>query len=206
MHLRNSCTRSMSRWAMRQVPSGASGGRGLKGAIFAFTRKFHDTSVTRSRMRGKARMGSIVTGCSSGSEFSRVMHMSRGRPLISAEHEPHLPALQFQRHARSGACSACTWCTASSTTMPSEISVRSSRNAPPLASPRQILKVAVGIPAGSCLLVFLNDAPELGRHLGQRTQRQLHLAVGPAVHADVLLPPLGVLVGEVLPIVAAAAL
>ena len=31
----------------------------------------------------------------------RVMHISRGRPLISAEHEPHLPALQFQRTARS---------------------------------------------------------------------------------------------------------
>ena len=28
----------------------------------------------------------------------RVMHMSRGLPLISALHEPHLPALQFQRH------------------------------------------------------------------------------------------------------------
>ena len=26
------------------------------------------------------------------------MHISRGLPLISAEHEPHLPALQFQRH------------------------------------------------------------------------------------------------------------
>ena len=29
------------------------------------------------------------------------MHISRGVPLISAEHDPHLPALQFQRHARS---------------------------------------------------------------------------------------------------------
>ena len=32
------------------------------------------------------------------------MHISFGLPLISAEHEPHLPALQFQRTARSGAC------------------------------------------------------------------------------------------------------
>ena len=31
------------------------------------------------------------------------MHISRGRPLISALHEPHLPALQFQRTARSPA-------------------------------------------------------------------------------------------------------
>ncbi len=29
------------------------------------------------------------------------MHISRGLPLISAEQEPHLPALQFQRTARS---------------------------------------------------------------------------------------------------------
>ena len=26
------------------------------------------------------------------------MHISFGMPLISAEHDPHLPALQFQRH------------------------------------------------------------------------------------------------------------
>ena len=75
-------------------------------------------------MSGNVRIGSTVTGSSSGRELSRVMHISRGRPLISAEHEPHLPALQFQRHARSGACSAWIRCTASSTTMPSEISVR----------------------------------------------------------------------------------
>ena len=29
------------------------------------------------------------------------MHISRGIPLTSAEHEPHLPALQFHRQARS---------------------------------------------------------------------------------------------------------
>ena len=29
------------------------------------------------------------------------MHISFGLPLISAEHEPHLPALQFHRTARS---------------------------------------------------------------------------------------------------------
>jgi hypothetical protein len=36
----------------------------------------------------------------------RVMHMSFGLPLISALHEPHFPALQFQRQARSLACVA----------------------------------------------------------------------------------------------------
>jgi hypothetical protein len=78
----------------------------VKRVMFGFTRKFHDTSVTRSRTCGKARIGSTLTGSSAGSSSSRVMHMSFGLPLISAEHEPHLPALQFQRSARSGACSA----------------------------------------------------------------------------------------------------
>ena len=53
----------------------------------------------------------------------RVMHMSRGLPLISAEHEPHFPALQFHRQARSGAAVAWIWWTASRTTIPSVISV-----------------------------------------------------------------------------------
>ena len=53
----------------------------------------------------------------------RVMHMSFGMPLISAEQEPHLPALQFQRQARSLACVAWILWTTSSTTMPSVISV-----------------------------------------------------------------------------------
>ena len=34
--------------------------------------------------------------------------VSLGIPLISAEHEPHLPALQFQRTARSPACGCVT--------------------------------------------------------------------------------------------------
>ncbi len=79
--------------------------------------------MTRSLISGNVFMGWMVTGWSSGSVFSRVMHINFGMPLISAEQEPHLPALQFQRTARSLACSAWMWCTASSTTMPSEISV-----------------------------------------------------------------------------------
>src|SRR6185295_12516249 len=96
-HLRNSCTRSMSSCAIRQVPSGESGGRGLKGLIFFFTAKFQETSVTRSLTSGKALIGSTVIGFSSGSSLKRAMHISLGMPLISAEQEPHLPALQFQR-------------------------------------------------------------------------------------------------------------
>src|ERR1017187_7758453 len=106
MHLRNSCPRSTSSCCIRHEPSGASGVRGLNFLIFVLTRKFHETSVARSRMLGKARIGSMVMGLSVGRVFMRVMHMSFGMPLISAEHEPHLPALQFQRHARSLACVA----------------------------------------------------------------------------------------------------
>ncbi|MNC87474.1 hypothetical protein D3C83_32030 [compost metagenome] len=87
------------------------------------TRKFHDTSVTRSLINGKVRIGSTFTGCVRSIELRRLMHIRRGLPLISAEHEPHLPALQFQRHARSAACSAWILWTASRTTMPSEISM-----------------------------------------------------------------------------------
>src|SRR5207249_10087785 len=54
----------------------------------------------------------------------RVMHISRGLPLISALHEPHLPALQFQRQARSLAWVAWILWITSRTTMPSSGSTR----------------------------------------------------------------------------------
>ena len=73
------------------------------------------------------------------------MHISFGMPLISAEHDPHFPALQFQRTARSPACSAWTRCTASRTTIPSLTSVEKSLNAPCVLSPRQIRNVAFGM-------------------------------------------------------------
>src|SRR6266478_3688464 len=123
MHFRNSCTRSISSCCMRQVPSGASGGLGLNGLICFFTRKFHETSVTKSFNIGKAFIGSTVTGLSNGNSLSRVIHMSFGIPLTSAEHDPHFPALQFHRQARSGACVRWISCTASSTTIPSAVFV-----------------------------------------------------------------------------------
>src|ERR1051325_5215759 len=101
MHLRNSCTRSMSTCCIRHVPSGASGLRGLNFLIFFLTRKFQETSVAKSRMHGNARIGSIVIGLLVSIVSMRVIHMSLGMPLISAEQEPHLPALQFQRQAKS---------------------------------------------------------------------------------------------------------
>src|SRR5229473_6994867 len=99
----------MSSGSILQVPSGASGGLGLNFLIFFFTSKFHETSVTRSLTKGKAFIGAIATGLSSGRSLSRVMHKSFGWPLISAEQDPHLPALQFQRTARSLACWAWIW-------------------------------------------------------------------------------------------------
>src|SRR6266446_7849232 len=123
MHFRNSCTRSISSCCIRQVPSGASGGRGLNFLIVFFTRKFQETSVTKSFSTGNAFIGSTVTGFSKGSSLRRVIHISLGIPLTSAEHEPHFPALQFHRHARSFAWVAWIWFTASSTTIPSETPV-----------------------------------------------------------------------------------
>ncbi len=79
--------------------------------------------MTRSFTIGNAFIGSIVTGRSSGSSSSRVMHISFGMPFTSAEQEPQRPALQFQRTARSFAASAWMRCTASSTTMPAVTAV-----------------------------------------------------------------------------------
>src|SRR5436189_3543835 len=106
MHFRNSWTRSMSSCAIRQVPSGASGGRGLNFLIFFLTRKFQETSVMRSLVIGNALIGSIVTGLSRGRSLRRDMHINFGIPFTSAEQEPHLRALQFQRQASSFACFA----------------------------------------------------------------------------------------------------
>ncbi len=54
-------------------------------------------------MRGKDFSGMTVMGWSIGKESTRVLQVRRGRPLTSAEQEPHFAALQFQRTARSGA-------------------------------------------------------------------------------------------------------
>ena len=78
MHFRNSWTRSMSFCAIRHVPSGASGVRGLNFEMPFLTRKFHDTSVTRSLIGGNARIGSTVTGSCRLTWLSRVMHIRRG--------------------------------------------------------------------------------------------------------------------------------
>ena len=68
----------MSSWLIRQVPSGASGGRGRNFRIFFFTWKFQETSVTKSLRCGNAFIGSIVTGLSNERSLKRVMHIRRG--------------------------------------------------------------------------------------------------------------------------------
>ena len=73
-------------------------------------------------MIGNVRIGVTVTVAPTSKVSIRVMHMSRGLPSISALHEPHLPALQFHRQARSGAWVAWMRWMTSSTTMPSSTS------------------------------------------------------------------------------------
>src|SRR2546423_3952313 len=98
-------------------------------------------------------------------------------------------------------------CTASSTTMPSEISVVYSRNSPPLASPRQILKTAfiskrttnereyprmqenIYVPDGIRVhsrsfavknlfsFHFLDNRFQIIRHFGQRIEPNLYRAI-----------------------------
>src|SRR5689334_16526441 len=124
----------------------------------------------------------------------RVMHARRGLPLISMLHEPHLPALQFQRSARSFA--SCAWirCSTSSTTMPGSTSTANCLNSPPAASPRQTLndRFAMGGLLASLLHVRadlagleildlrVRDRDEVRRPLGLRALLHLHLAARPA--------------------------
>src|SRR3989304_1452053 len=61
----------------------------------------------------------------------RVMQVSRGCPLTSALHEPHFPALQFHRMARSLTWIAWIRCRTSRTTIPSSTGTPYSWKAPP---------------------------------------------------------------------------
>src|SRR6266704_6093223 len=92
-------------------------------------------------MTGKALIGCTVIVSSARNRFMRVMQARRGRPLISALHEPHLPALQFQRTARSLASRAWMRWITSRTTIPGSTSTLYSTKRPPRASPRQIRNV-----------------------------------------------------------------
>src|SRR5262245_26037729 len=102
------------------------------------------------------------------------MHMRLGLPLTSAEQDPHFPALQFQRTARSGAWRACTSSTASRTTIPVATSVVYSCSAPPRAPPRQILRVTLALIASSPRSShLLDDAAQLRWDFRERLAPQL---------------------------------
>src|SRR6187455_3414112 len=99
-----------------------------------------------------------------GRSLIRVMHMSLGMPLISMEQEPHLPALQFQRHARSFACVFWISWIMSSTTTPGDTSALYSTNWPPLASPRQMRKSLSDTTGLQVLDLGVRDLGQLLRH------------------------------------------
>src|SRR2546426_4745436 len=162
-----------------------------------FCSKFQETSVTRSLMTGKVFMGWTVMVSAGAYWFMRVMHASRGRPLISMLHEPHLPALQFHRTARSFASLAWTRCSTSRTTMPASTSMRYSTNPPPAAVPLQTRTRR----SGRCGLQVLDggegDGRELLRGIGSRDDLGLHPPVPPPANDDVHLLPVVALAGVI---------
>ena len=82
-------------------------------------------------------MGSTRIASPAGNPSSRDLHISLGRPLISALQQPHFAALQFQRTARSFACVRWISRMASSTTIPTSAAISYSTKPPPELSPRQ---------------------------------------------------------------------
>src|SRR3954469_5880054 len=92
-------------------------------------------------MTGKDFIGRTVITSPTGYLSTRSMHISRGLPLTSPLHEPHRPALQFHRQARSGARSAWTLWMASRTTMPGWRGTVYSTMVPDSRVPRWMLRV-----------------------------------------------------------------
>src|SRR5688572_30767809 len=130
----------------------------------------------------------------------RVMHDSRGRPLISMLHEPHLPALQFHRIARSLASRAWIRWSTSRTTMPSSTSASNVLKSPPVASPRHTRKVRLAIVVTPSIDVSpdlarlqildlrVRDRDEVGRPLGLGSLLDHH-PVRALLHDHVVLDP-----------------
>src|SRR6267142_1560686 len=149
-------------------------------------------------MIGKVFIGRTVMGWPSANWSMRLLHMSAGRPLTSALHEPHLAALQFQRTARSGARWPWIQWMASSATMPVSIGTLYSTSRPPAGSRRRAR-------SSHLLLLLLEQRLELSGHLGERRRRDLHRVTARA-HAHVDLAERRIRRGEVEPRVGAAAL
>src|SRR5690349_3600911 len=131
----------------------------------------------------------------------RVMQESRGRPLISMLQEPHLPALQFQRMARSLACWAWMRWSTSSTTMPGSTSTSNSLKSPPSLSPRQIRnlrrvpisvvrRVRADLSGLEVLDLRVGDGFEIRHGRWPRHLLDLHVAVRRLAADDVHLDPL----------------
>src|SRR6266536_5394955 len=106
----------------------------------------------------------------------RVMQASFGFPLISMLQEPHLPALQFQRTARSLASFAWIRCRTSRTTMPGSTSMRYSMNEP-VAVPRQMRKWRSDTVRLQVFDSCEGDGGELFRRLRPALDPGLHLSV-----------------------------
>src|SRR5690349_8872752 len=133
-------------------------------------------------------MGWTTIGASRGSSSIRVLHMSLGRPFTSAEQEPHLAALQFQRTARSGARWPWMWWIASRTTMPSSTGTRYSFSSPPEASPRKTCITASATRPSSPSRFHrgglrLEQRAELVGHRGQRRLSHAHFLALERGHA-----------------------
>src|SRR5262245_36766631 len=117
------------------------------------------------------------------------MQARRGLPLISMLHEPHLPALQFQRTARSFASRAWIRCRTSRTTMPGSTSTRYSTNEPPAAVPLHTRSRRSDTP---CLQILDRRVGDGGQILGRvppLLHPGLHPPVRPPEHDDVHLLP-----------------
>ena len=114
------------------------------------------------------------------------MHISRGRPLISALHEPHLPALQFQRTARSPAWVAWRrWMTSRTTSPSSTPRVVAQLAAACVAAPDAHREVVSHQVSWSQRCAARTSCSELVGHDGQRLARLtggIVLVAGSAMH------------------------
>ena len=77
---------------------GASGLRGLNCLIFFLTRKFQETSVTRSLISGKVCIGSTVTGWSSGRSIQPRHAHQRGHAVDLGRARAALAGLAVPAH------------------------------------------------------------------------------------------------------------
>ncbi len=127
-------------------------------------------------MIGKVFIGATVIVSPGLNRSIRVMHMSRGLPLTSALHDPHLPALQFQRHGqvrRLGRLDLVDGVEDDHAFLGLDLVVLE-------AAARGVAAEHPHREGAPSLLPLLEERLELGRHLGQRlaAERQRPLPAG----------------------------